>query len=120
MLRKALVFSALCALAMTFPSLPPESTTYLLESTTDLDLTTHMYVENVQAVEFSADVESATSTFVEEVTKATADYNTVQIETFMSADFVDVTAVYSEELLIGTPDQPSTSMGSNEHILVHA
>ncbi|TEA41768.1 hypothetical protein DBR06_SOUSAS2410003 [Sousa chinensis] len=77
-----------------------------------------MYLENTHAFKLSADVESNTLSFVEKGTEATVDYNSIHTESFLSEDYADVTAAYSQELMTGAADKPSTSMGSKEYVSV--
>ena len=89
-----------------------------LQSSTDLESTAGMYLENTHAFKLSTDVASDTLSFVEKATEATGDYNPADTESFLSEDYADVTAAYSQELMTGAADKPSTSMGSKEPVSV--
>ncbi|VTJ86986.1 Hypothetical predicted protein, partial [Marmota monax] len=92
MLGKVVILPVLCALAVAFPTLPPESTTDLpewipelaldgevvevqdsiadLDQTTDLESTTDSYLDVTQTSEFYTDLETGTATPVEEASEA--------------------------------------------------
>lgn len=94
-------------------TLTPKSTTVLespadlespseLVSISDVELTMDVHFEDTQAFELSTEVESKTHSFEEANTKA----------------MEDVTPAHSEEPMTRRPDQSSTSVGSNEFVLV--
>ncbi|XP_046292320.1 kidney androgen-regulated protein-like isoform X1 [Marmota monax] len=127
MLCKVLILLVLCAAAVAFPSLRPESTTDLLElipdlelttdgevtedqesityldETTDLELTTDMNLDIMHISKFNVDLETATAIYLEEASEDPDDYNTFQTMSFVSEDF----------------DQNSTFPESNESTSVY-
>nr|XP_026267890.1 kidney androgen-regulated protein-like [Urocitellus parryii] len=89
MLCKVLILPVLCAVAVAFPTLRPESTTDLLELIPDLELTTDG--------EVTGDQESLT--YLDETTdlESTTDMN---LDIHISKFYVDLetaTAIYAEE-----------------------
>ncbi|KAM5174163.1 uncharacterized protein ACOB7L_014030 [Callospermophilus lateralis] len=119
MLCKVLILLVLCAAAVAFPSLRPESTTDLLElipdlelttdgevtgdqeSITDLDQTTYlestsdMNLDVMHISKFYVDLETATGIYLEEASEAPDDYSTFQIKSFVGEDF-DQTSTFTE------------------------